>query len=200
MERDHATAPPDVRKLLASSRFLREIDATNYMMSNRQKVCLAMLIEGELWRAHYKQMFRYEHGAWVTQTELKVEGWNILIALEGLFLEIAKLLEEREEQIPWSRPVDSATSILFKQVDAACFHKLLVDWPRLAAAMQREGGDEGFGNWETWGNAFDNLHKQERWDGAAFEMEKSAISAHSNLCPFPGRGCSPCSRRVQQIF
>ena len=98
----HAIAPPDVRKLLASSRFLCEINAANYMMSNRQKVCLAMLIEGELWRAHYKQMFRYEHGAWVMQTELKVEGWNILIALEGLFLEIAKLLEEREEQIPWS--------------------------------------------------------------------------------------------------
>ena len=96
-ERDHAIASPDVRKLLASSRFLCEIDTANYMMSNRQKVCLAIFIEGELWRAHYKQMFRYEHGAWGMQTELKVEGWKILIALEGLFLEIAKLLEECEE-------------------------------------------------------------------------------------------------------
>ena len=83
----------------------------------------------------------------------------------------------------FTEAVDSATSILFKQVDAACFHKLLVDWPRLVAAMQREGGDEVFGNWKTWGNAFDILRKQERWDGAAFDMEKSAISAHSNGAP-----------------
>ena len=49
--------------------------------------------------------------------------------------------------------------------------------------MQREGGDEVFGNWETWGNVFDILHKQERCDGATFEMDKSAISAHSNGAP-----------------
>ena len=167
MERDHAIAPPDVRKLLASSRFLREIDAANYMMSNRQKVCLAMLIEGELWRAHYKQMFRYEHGAWVTQTELKVEGWNILIALEGLFLEIAKLLEEREEQIPGRgrQPVATFSMLSAISYEAASrfwrLSRLLLKLkqvattfaPRPATRCGRPIGREG---WQTCLPAFDS--------------------------------------------
>ena len=89
-----------------------------------------------------------------------------------------QLVAAAHAETPWHRV--TRAYLLHK---CECLPGAISSTKSLAAAMQREGGDEVFGNWETWGNAFDNLHKQERWDGAAFEMEKSAISAHSNGAP-----------------
>lgn len=52
-------ADPLLRTLLEVSKFLSSMNAANYMMSHKQKLLLIMLIDGEHWRAHNKQIFKY---------------------------------------------------------------------------------------------------------------------------------------------
>ena len=94
VERDHADLAPDTRKLLCMAKFMWELDAANYLMSNRQQVCLAMLIDGK--------MCRYENGAWCMQPALPVEGWAVLIALEGFFVTLVERLQEEQSNIEWN--------------------------------------------------------------------------------------------------
>ena len=54
-----------LRKVLEMSRFLCEMNAANYCMALRHRLFLLMLVEGEHWRAHSKQIFKYKSGAWV---------------------------------------------------------------------------------------------------------------------------------------
>lgn len=44
--------------------FLSDMNAANYMMSNKQKLMLIMLVDGEHWRARNQQIFQYRSGAW----------------------------------------------------------------------------------------------------------------------------------------
>ena len=64
--------------------------------------------------------------------------------------------------------LDNASWRLFRQIDAACFQKLLIDWNRLVQAMTSNGGEASFGTWTDWGCAFDFLETQTKWDGSAY--------------------------------
>ena len=75
------------------AKYLLDATMANYVMSAKHKLGLAMLIESKLWRAHHKQVFHYENGAWIMVTGLEVEAWDALLALEGLFIQLATNLE-----------------------------------------------------------------------------------------------------------
>ena len=70
--------PEDVRHLLALCKYVCDLNASNYMMSNKQKLVLSMLADGHAWRAHHRQIFHYEDGAWVRTSSLVMGGMGCL--------------------------------------------------------------------------------------------------------------------------
>ena len=78
------------------------MDAANYCMSNKQKLMLAMLIDGQNWRAHCRQAFRYDDGAWVRSETLSIDAWDLLMALEGLFVQVSVDLATEDRETQWS--------------------------------------------------------------------------------------------------
>ena len=94
--------PEDVRHLLALCKYVCDLNASNYMMSNKQKLVLSMLADGHAWRAHHRQIFHYEDGAWVRTSSLVIEAWDVFLALEGLFIQLALNLETENATPAWS--------------------------------------------------------------------------------------------------
>ena len=54
----------NMRILASMVKYVCDVDLANYTMSNKHKLGMAMLLEGVHWRAHQKQIFHYEEGAW----------------------------------------------------------------------------------------------------------------------------------------
>jgi hypothetical protein len=54
----------ETHKIAAMVSYLIEARISNYMLSNLQRLALVLLVDGENWRAHKKQAFRYDNGAW----------------------------------------------------------------------------------------------------------------------------------------
>ena len=92
----------DAQKLLILAKFITDMDCANYMPSNMQQLTVCMLLEGNLWRAHQRQVFHYEDGAWVMAGSLSIQAWDLLLALEGLFIQLAMSLQEQDAQVAWS--------------------------------------------------------------------------------------------------
>ena len=90
----HQGLDETTRILISMARYLSDATMANYVMSGKHKLGLIMLMESKLWRAHHKQVFHYENGAWIMASELKVEAWDALLSLEGLFIQLATNLEE----------------------------------------------------------------------------------------------------------
>ena len=61
-----------------------------------------MLLDGEKWRAHKKQIFHYDDGAWIMEPILVIKAWEHLLAVEGLFIQLALNLEESQEGVTWT--------------------------------------------------------------------------------------------------
>eukprot|EP00435_Cladocopium_sp_Y103_P075877 s462_g68.t1 len=115
-------AEPPARTLLEVTMFLSSMNAANYMMSSKQKLLLIMLIDGEHWRAHNKQIFKYHAGAWEMVSSLQIEVWDIFLAVEGLFLTSAKHFEDQGGDQPkwkWENIKDKAIASLFEHVHDA---------------------------------------------------------------------------------
>ncbi|CAE7706700.1 unnamed protein product [Symbiodinium sp. CCMP2592] len=93
---------PETCKLVSIANYICDMDAANYCMSNKQKLMLAMLIDGHNWRAHCRQAFRYEDGAWVRCENLSIDAWDLLMALEGLFVQVSLDLAAAERESQWS--------------------------------------------------------------------------------------------------
>ncbi|CAE7726165.1 unnamed protein product [Symbiodinium sp. CCMP2592] len=93
---------PECSQLVAMAKYVCDMDAANYMMSNKQKLMLAMLIDGDSWRAHCRQAFHYKDGAWVRADSLYLDAWEILMALEGLFVQMSLDVEAAGHQVEWT--------------------------------------------------------------------------------------------------
>ncbi|CAE7307333.1 unnamed protein product [Symbiodinium sp. CCMP2592] len=93
---------PAHRIIVAMSKFVCELDCTNYMLSNKQKLMLAMLLDGDHWRAHKRQIFHYDNGAWIMKGSLNIVAWDNLLALEGLFIQLALKLQDENASMTWS--------------------------------------------------------------------------------------------------
>ena len=91
----------ETRTLFEMSKYISNMNASNYMMSNKQGLMLIMLVDGDLWRAHSKQIFHYRDGAWDMADGLRIEIWNIFLALEGLFLSVADKVEAEALDVSW---------------------------------------------------------------------------------------------------
>ncbi|OLP55530.1 hypothetical protein AK812_SmicGene48593, partial [Symbiodinium microadriaticum] len=78
------------------------MNAANYMMSNMQKLTIFVLIDGGNWRAHKRQLFHLHNGAWDMEDRLALEAWDLLVALEGLFVTIASKIEAAGSEVQWS--------------------------------------------------------------------------------------------------
>ena len=89
------------RSMMEMSKYLCDVNAANFMMSNKQKLFLIRLLDGEVWRAHSQQIFHYQNGAWSMVSVLSIEVWEIFMALEGLFLKVAEHQEGQERAIGW---------------------------------------------------------------------------------------------------
>ncbi|CAE7356278.1 unnamed protein product, partial [Symbiodinium sp. CCMP2456] len=85
---------------------------------------------------------------------------------------------KRTKMMNFIEALDSSEFVLFKQVDAHTFHKLLVDWAKLSECMQSHGGVDVFGGWVDWGCPFEHMHTQEKWDGSAFEEQRRIMLRH----------------------
>ena len=77
------------------------MNAANYCMALRHRLFLLMLVEGEHWRAHSKQIFKYKSGAWVQASALEINAWDVFLATEGLFICIADIMEQQDVQLKW---------------------------------------------------------------------------------------------------
>ena len=61
-----------------------------------------MLLDGDHWRAHQRQIFHFENGAWVMKGSLDIVAWDNLLALEGLFIQLALKVQAENVAISWS--------------------------------------------------------------------------------------------------
>jgi hypothetical protein len=77
-----------VHKVIAMSKYLCGAEISNYQLSNEHKLVLALLSDGENWRAHDKQVFHYSDGAWVMCEKMQVEAWHLFTALEGAWISV----------------------------------------------------------------------------------------------------------------
>ena len=59
------------------------------MLSNIQKLTIAMLMDGHRFRAHQRQICAYEDASWVRVEAREVKSWSTLMAAEGLFISLA---------------------------------------------------------------------------------------------------------------
>ncbi|CAL1143025.1 unnamed protein product [Cladocopium goreaui] len=75
---------------------IASMNVSNYQMSTKQKLLLIMLVDGEHWRAHDRQMFYYENGVWKMKPSLTIEVWDLFLAVEGLLLTVSKHFEDQE--------------------------------------------------------------------------------------------------------
>ena len=91
-----------VSRLMVIAKFVCAMNCFNYMMSNIQKLTMCLLLEGDQWRAHQRQVFHYEDGAWIMVSSLAVRGWDLLLALEGLFVQLSTSLDDQELQVSWT--------------------------------------------------------------------------------------------------
>ena len=92
-------------------KFVCDLDCANYMLANSQKLMIAMLLDGEKWRTHKKQIFHYDDGAWIMQPTLVIKAWEHLLAVEGLFIQLALNLEESGQGVAWTW-ADAQTPIM----------------------------------------------------------------------------------------
>lgn len=69
--------------------YLCEENITGYAPSNKHILTMLMAIDGGQWRVHKKQAFQYDPtGAWLRRERLVVDAWDMLTALEGLFIKL----------------------------------------------------------------------------------------------------------------
>ena len=101
------------------------MNSTNYMMSNVQKLVLFLLIDGDNWRAHKRQLFHLRDGAWDMEEKLSLEAWDFLSAVEGIFVSIATSIENDEKNILWSWA--DARSYVYKAIEGCKRRGELVD-------------------------------------------------------------------------
>ena len=87
---------------MSVAKFICDMNAANYMMSNMQKLTIFVLIDGGNWRAHKRQLFHLHNGAWDMEDRLALEAWDLLVALEGLFVTIASKIEAAGSEVQWS--------------------------------------------------------------------------------------------------
>lgn len=114
-----------LRKVLEMSRFLCEMNAANYCMALRHRLFLLMLVEGEHWRAHSKQIFKYKSGAWVQASALEINAWDVFLATEGLFICIADIMEQQEVQLKWKwDDVQATVAQLLNAHEGPCLEAL----------------------------------------------------------------------------
>ncbi|CAE7791620.1 unnamed protein product [Symbiodinium sp. CCMP2592] len=99
---NHPDFAPRHRMFMSVAKFICDMNAANYMMSNVQKLTIFMLIDGGSWRAHKRQLFHLRDGAWDMADKLTLEAWDLLSALEGLFVTIASKFEEAGGEVKWS--------------------------------------------------------------------------------------------------
>ena len=52
-----------------------------------------LFVDGDNWRAHEMQTFKYEDGAWQMVEMLEINTWNILTAVEGLFIRVSEFAD-----------------------------------------------------------------------------------------------------------
>ena len=90
------------RTVVEMSKFLATVSAANYQMSNKQKLFLILLVDGHSWRAHSRQNFHYDDGAWKMVGALSIEVWDTFLAVEGLFLDVAERIEAADQKVEWS--------------------------------------------------------------------------------------------------
>ena len=83
--------------LLVLAKYTCQMSAANYQLSNKQKLMLLMLIDGNNWRAHRHQIFQYSAGSWNMRSAISVDAWDMLTALEGLFIDSATMLDMAED-------------------------------------------------------------------------------------------------------
>ena len=96
---------------------------SNYQMSNKQKLALT-------WRAHQKQIFHYEDGAWVMVEGLRVKAWHILLALEGLFIQVSN--DTADIEWTWTKVEPYVEDICRKHAECS-ISQTLVDHLELVA-------------------------------------------------------------------
>eukprot|EP00439_Symbiodinium_sp_Y106_P036969 s2753_g4.t1 len=101
-KQEHGHFEPSDRTVIALSNFICELDCASYMLSNNQKLMIAMLLGGHRWRAHQQQIFKYENGAWIMEQSLDIKAWDPLLALEGLFIHVALSLQGENASATWS--------------------------------------------------------------------------------------------------
>lgn len=75
------------------TKYVCDMKAANYMMLNKQKLFLILLVDSDFWRAHSRQVFRFENGAWNMTSSLKVEMWETFLQFEGFFILLAEKIE-----------------------------------------------------------------------------------------------------------
>ena len=90
------------QKILSAAKCLCDVQAANYMLSHKQKLLVTLLLDGEHWRAHHRQIFHYEDGAWVMRSQLVDDFWDALMALEGLFVKTAICAEDTNTTVKWT--------------------------------------------------------------------------------------------------
>lgn len=88
--------------MLEMCKYLCDVNAANFIMSNKQKLFLILLLDGDVWRAHNQQIFHYSNGAWSMTEALSVEVWDTFLALEGIFLNVGEKMEAQENQPKWN--------------------------------------------------------------------------------------------------
>ncbi|CAL1131577.1 unnamed protein product, partial [Cladocopium goreaui] len=93
---NYPNLPVHVRTMMELMNCIASMNVSNYQMSTKQKLLLIMLVDGEHWRAHDRQMFYYENGVWKMKPSLTIEVWDLFLAVEGLLLTVSKHFEDQE--------------------------------------------------------------------------------------------------------
>ena len=93
---NYPNLPVHVRTMMELMNCIASTNVSNYQMSTKQKLLLIMLVDGEHWRAHDRQMFYYENGVWKMKPSLTIEVWDLFLAVEGLLLTVSKHFEDQE--------------------------------------------------------------------------------------------------------
>ncbi|CAL1159484.1 unnamed protein product [Cladocopium goreaui] len=93
---NYPNLPVHVRTMMELMNCIASMNVSNYQMSTKQKLLLIMLVAGEHWRAHDRQMFYYENGVWKMKPSLTIEVWDLFLAVEGLLLTVSEHFEDQE--------------------------------------------------------------------------------------------------------
>ncbi|CAK0811746.1 unnamed protein product, partial [Prorocentrum cordatum] len=85
---DFEDLPKDMKILLGLVRYLSEAPISDCALSNRRRLIMILIVEGDRRRAHSKKCFYCAGGCWGQVEAFDVKGWGYLAALEGVFTKI----------------------------------------------------------------------------------------------------------------